>query len=268
MRIPAGRDETEPAATTKARWRVRGFLPLALILVVTALVIGMGWHNQLTLENLVENRSAIVAAVATHRAAALAAFVALYATTVALSIPGATVLTVSGGIVFGTMAGATTAIIGATVGATVIFLVARSAFGGWLVARAGPFAERLAKGFRNNAFSYLLFLRLVPLFPFWLVNIVPALCGVGLGSYVAATVVGIIPVTFAFTLFGAGLDSALTAQQRIFDACIAAGQPACRMAFDPWAAATPQMIAALIALSLVALLPLLVKHFRPTQQAA
>jgi uncharacterized membrane protein YdjX (TVP38/TMEM64 family) len=252
----------------KRRGRARRLIPLALILGATAVVVAMGWHKQLTLENLIENRSAIVASVAAHRGAALAAFVALYATTVALSIPGATVLTVSGGIVFGTLPGGITAILGATAGATVIFLVARSAFGGWLVARAGPFAERLAKGFRDNAFSYLLFLRLVPLFPFWLVNIVPALCGVSLGSYIAATVVGIIPATFAFTLFGAGIDSVLAAQQAAFDACVAAGRPGCRMAFDPWAAATPQMIAALIAVSAVALVPLVVRHFRLSRQAA
>jgi uncharacterized membrane protein YdjX (TVP38/TMEM64 family) len=243
-------------------------VPFALVLVVMGFVLAMGWHKQLTLETLIENRAAILASVAAHRGAAMAAFVALYATTVALSIPGATVLTVSGGIVFGILAGAFTTIIGATIGATVIFLVARSAFGGWLVARAGPLAERLAKGFRENAFTYLLFLRLVPLFPFWLVNIVPALCGISLGSYVAATVVGIIPVTLAFTLFGAGLDSALAAQQAVYDACIAAGRPACTIEFDPWAAATPQLIVSLVAIGAVAFIPLLVKHLRMSQPAA
>ena len=90
--------------------------------------------------------------------------------------------------------------VGATIGATLIFLVARTALGEPLLRRAGPRADQLAQGFRDDAFSYLLFLRLVPAFPFFLVNLVPALAGVRLGPFVAATALGVIPAAVVFAL--------------------------------------------------------------------
>ena len=123
---------------------------------------------------------------------------------VALSIPGAVLLTISGGILFGTFIGGTAAVIAATTGATIIFLVAKSACGENLARRAGPLASKLSDGFRADAFSYLLFLRLVPAFPFFLVNLVPALAGVKLTVFVGATLIGVIPATFTFAFFGSG----------------------------------------------------------------
>ena len=263
MSIPAGHDRTTvPGARAAAGFRLVRLAPLAMILLVTLIVIAMGWHRELSLETLVRHRSTIDAFVTEHWIAALAVFVGIYIAAVALSIPGAAVLTVCGGVIFGTVAGGLAAITGATIGATAIFLIARGALGEWLIARAGPVAEKLAKGFREDAFSYLLFLRLVPLFPFWLVNIVPALCGVGLVPFIAATAVGIVPATFAFALFGAGLDSAIAAQQSVYQACLAAGHTACRLDFDLGAALTPQLIAALIALGVIALVPLAARWFR------
>ncbi len=122
----------------------------------------------------------------------------------ALSLPGGAILTVIGGLLFGVIVGSVAAAVGALVGATAIFLIARSAAGEFLTRRAGPFAAKLAEGFRADAFSYLLFLRLVP-FPFWLVNLASALFGVRLSTYVAATAIGIVPATVAFAAFGAGL---------------------------------------------------------------
>jgi uncharacterized membrane protein YdjX (TVP38/TMEM64 family) len=229
------------------------------------IVIATGWQRELSLETLIRHRTAIDAFVAEHRIVALTAFISVYIAAVALSVPGAVILTVSGGIIFGTVVAGLAAIAGATIGATVIFLVARSALGEWLIARAGPIAAKLAKGFREDAFSYLLFLRLVPLFPFWLVNIVPALCNVGLVPFVAATAVGIVPATFAFALFGAGLDSAIDAQTSTYEACLASGDAACRLDFDLGTAATPQLIAALVALGVIALAPLAVKRFKASR---
>src|SRR5690606_3435559 len=124
------------------------------------------------------HREAIDAFVTEHRLLAVLAFVGIYVVTVALSLPGATFLTVTGGFLFGVALGASAAVVGATLGAIVIFLVARTALGEPLMRKAGPRAVRLAKGFRQDAFSYLLFLRLVPAFPFFLVNLVPAFAGV------------------------------------------------------------------------------------------
>jgi uncharacterized membrane protein YdjX (TVP38/TMEM64 family) len=258
--VPGDPDPT--AAPTVARfWLVR-FLPPAVIAVISVTVIGMGWHKQLSFITLVDRRDAIDAFVTQHRIGAPAAFAAAYALAVALSLPGAAFLTICGGMIFGALAGGATALIGATAGATVIFLVAKSALAGWLVRRAGRRTESLAAGFRADAFNYLLFLRLVPIFPFWLVNLVPALFGVSLATFVAATALGIIPATFAFAFFGAGLDSAIAAQATIYRACRSAGRPDCHLDFDPGAAATPELIAGLIALGVLALVPVAIKRLK------
>lgn len=226
------------------------------------LVFATGLQRELSLATLIRHRAEIDAFVAERPLAAFVGFVALYIGVVALSIPGAALLTVSGGLLFGPLAGSLGAFIGATTGACLIFLIARSALGGWLVKRAGPFAEKLADGFRRGAFSYLLFLRLVPLFPFWLVNIAPALFGVRLAVFVSATALGIIPLTFAFALFGAGLDSAIAAQASAYRACLAAGREPCTIDFDLRLALTPELIAALAVVGVVALVPLAVKRWR------
>ncbi len=242
--------------------RAARLVPLAVVVVVSAAVIGLAWYKGLSPVSLLERRVAIDAFVGEHWLAALAAFAAIYAVAVALSLPGASLLTICGGIVFGGIAGGIAALIGATIGATAIFLIAKSALGGWLLRRAGRRAEAAAAGFCADAFNYLLFLRLVPLFPFWLVNLVPALCGVRLRTYVAATALGIIPGTFAFSFFGAGLDSAVNAQVTAYRACVAAGRAGCRLGFDPSAAMTPQLIAGLVALSLLSLAPVVVRRLR------
>jgi uncharacterized membrane protein YdjX (TVP38/TMEM64 family) len=152
-------------------------------------------------------------------------------------------------------------VVAATIGASIIFLIARSAFGEYVVRRAGPRLSKILDGFCADAFSYLLFLRLVPLFPFFLVNLAPALVGVRLGTFVAATALGVIPATFVFASVGAGLDSVINAQAAAYHACLAAGRTDCRVDFDPAAALTPQLIGALVALGLLALVPVVVKRF-------
>jgi uncharacterized membrane protein YdjX (TVP38/TMEM64 family) len=177
------------------------------------------------------------------------------------------VLTITGGVLFGVVIGGAAASVGATIGAICIFLIARSAVGEQLARRAGPLAERLAEEFRADAFSYLLFLRLVPLFPFWLVNLVPALCGVRLATFAAATAIGILPATFAFAFVGAGLDSVIAAQDAAYRACLAAAHPDCRLDFHLKEAITPQLIGALAALGVLALIPVAVKRLRARSRA-
>jgi uncharacterized membrane protein YdjX (TVP38/TMEM64 family) len=126
----------------------------------------------------------------------------------------------------------------------------------------------LAEGFRADAFSYLLFLRLVPIFPFWLVNLVPALAGVRLPVFAAATAIGILPGTFAFAFVGAGLTSVITAQGTAYRACLAAGRSDCRLDFDLKAAVTPELLIALAALGVLALIPVVVKRLRARSPAA
>jgi uncharacterized membrane protein YdjX (TVP38/TMEM64 family) len=252
---------TETAAPGRHR-RLRRLVPVAAVVLVMALVFAMGWHRFLSLETLVRHRAAIDDFVRLHGAVAVAAFIAVYVTVGALSIPGAAILTVAGGALFGWLVGGLAAIVGATIGATIVFLIARTACGEHLLRRAGPLAAKVAQGFREDAFHYLLFLRLVPVFPFWLVNLAPALVGVRLGTFVLATAIGIIPGTFAYALVGAGLDSIIAAHESAYRHCLAAGNGGCRLDFSLSAVATPQLLAALAALGMVALIPVAVRKWR------
>lgn len=255
--------EAFPAAAAAARpFRARRLLPAAVVVVLAALVFATGLHRELSLETLVRHRAAIDAAVAQHLPAALGGFVLLYVVVVALSIPGSLVLTVASGILFGGLLGGIVTVVGATAGAVVIFLIAKSAFGEYLVRRGGALAARLADGFRDDAFNYLLFLRLVPVFPFFIVNLVPALAGVRLWPFVAATVLGILPATFTFSFVGAGLDSVIAAQADLYRACLAGGGTGCRLNFELKSILTPELLLALAAVGVLSLLPVLLKRVR------
>ena len=247
--------------------RLKRFAPLAVVVVTMCAVFATGAHRHVSLETLVRHRMAIDAFIDAHSVAAIAVFMAVYVSVVALSIPGAVFLTIASGILFGTLVGGATSAVSATIGATIIFLIAKSACGESLVRRAGPLAEKLAEGFRADAFSYLLFLRLVPAFPFFLVNLVPALVGVRLPTFVAATSIGVIPATFAFAFFGSGLDSVIAAQERVFRACLASGRTDCHLQFDLGMMATPQLLAALATLGVIALVPVVVKRLRARSAA-
>jgi uncharacterized membrane protein YdjX (TVP38/TMEM64 family) len=261
---PASRSADHPAAFGR-------LVPLGVILALMAFAVAMGWHRQLSLETLVRHRSSIEAVVAAHRAFAILAFIAVYAAAVALSFPGAAFLTVGGGAIFGALTGGLAAATAATLGATAIFLITKHALScvagcSW-VRHAGPLREKLTAGFRENAFCYLVFLRLVPLFPFWLVNLVSAPAGVTLATFIAATSLGIIPATFAYAFFGAGLNSAIAAQEVLYQACVEAGQADCRLDFDLQAAATPELIGGLVILGLIALIPPAVKRYGAMRSA-
>jgi uncharacterized membrane protein YdjX (TVP38/TMEM64 family) len=263
--MSAGPSPQAQAAQGLRAW-VKRLAPLILLLAVAAFIIAMGWHRYLTLEELAGRRESLRAYIADAPLLSLAVYGAVYAAVVALSLPGGAVLTLAGGLLFGWVVGGTAAIVAATIGASVIFLVARSAFAEPLAARAGPRLDRLRQGFQEDAFNYLLFLRLVPIFPFWLVNLAPGLLGVGFGTYFLATFLGIIPGTFAFAIAGNGLDSVIEAQQAAHQSCLAKmgaeAQKSCPFALDPSALLTPELIAGLVALGLVALVPIVVKKLK------
>lgn len=220
--------------------QIRRFVPLAVMLALGFAAIYFDLHRSLTLDALRENRHALQNFVNENRVLSAAAFAAGYALVVALSFPGATILSVTGGFLFGVIVGGALIVLAATIGAILVFLVARSVIGDALRRRAGPFLRRMEDGFRTNAFSYLLFLRLVPAFPFWVVNLVPPLLGVRLSVFGAATAIGIIPGTFVFAAFGSGLGN-------IFDA---GGE------IQPADILSPTLLAAFTGLGLLALLPI------------
>jgi uncharacterized membrane protein YdjX (TVP38/TMEM64 family) len=232
-------------------------------------VVGMGWHRQLTLESVVALRDRFQDVLAAHMALSLLVYVLIYVCAVALSLPGGLILTATSGLLFGWFLGGLAAVVGATLGSTILFLVARTAIGEALTSRAGPWLNKLREGFKNDALSYLLFLRLVPAFPFWLVNIAPAVLGVPLKTYVIATFFGIIPATFAFAAAGAGLDSIIAAAKAEHAQCVAQkGAAACKLSIQASSLVTKELVLALALLGVVALIPIAVKKWRSAHAAA
>jgi uncharacterized membrane protein YdjX (TVP38/TMEM64 family) len=190
------------------------FLPLALIAAGMAAIFLSGLHRHLSWEALRDGRFALLDFVAANPVAAPAAYVLAYVCVTAFSLPGAAAMTLAGGFLFGTLAGGALAVIGATIGATAVFAAARTALGDRLRLRTGGMLARIEEGFRRDAASYLLFLRLVPAFPFFVVNIAAALLGARPGVFVATTLVGIVPGTLVFASIGAGLGSVFDAGAR------------------------------------------------------
>ena len=199
----------------------------------------LGIQNELNWPALAARQSSLRALVEQAPVASAASFVALYATAVAVSFPGAVVLTVSSGLLFGTVLGAALTVAGATIGSILIFSAARSALAPLLAARAGPFLDRFRAGLKRDAFSYILALRLIPVIPFWLVNLAPALLGVRLAPFALATAIGIIPATTVYAGLGAGIGGVLAA----------GGRPDLTVIF------TPGVLLPLLGLAALALLP-------------
>jgi len=185
--------------------------PLALVAGALAPAYALGLRHYLSFQVLGEQQQRLAALVDANPVAAPAGFIALYAACVAVSIPGSAVLTLAAGLLFGTVLGAGYAVIGASIGAVLLFLAARYAIGDWLAAKAGPLMSKVRDGLRKDGFSYLLAIRLIPIVPFWLANLVPALAGMGLVPFAAATTLGIIPGTVVFASVGAGVGSVLGA---------------------------------------------------------
>jgi uncharacterized membrane protein YdjX (TVP38/TMEM64 family) len=224
-------------------WRL---LPVALLALAAAAFFASGLHRYLTFEALRTHRGELLAWVDAHAVLAALVFVAVYASGIVLLPPSGTLMTVTGGFVFGAVAGTGLVVVGATAGATALFLVARFALGDWLRERAGAGIQRMRAGFRENELSYMLVLRLVPLFPFWLVNLAPAFLGVRLRTFVVGTFLGIIPGTAVFAVFGAGLGSILDANQDLSLSGVL----------------TPEIVGALLGLALLALAPVVYKKIK------
>ncbi|MBX3326598.1 MAG: TVP38/TMEM64 family protein [Nitrospira sp.] len=214
--------------------------------VIIAVMIGLGigaffyldLGRFLSLNTLKDNRDHLLAFTDANYAAAVGIFIVAYAIVTGLSLPGAVILTLAGGFTFGAVLGTLFVNLGATTGATLSFLTARyllrdtveQKFGKWL----GPFQE----GFAKNAFSYLLTLRLIPLFPFFVVNLVSGLTRVSAGTYIGATTLGIIPGSFVYAYAGRQLGTINSLKE----------------------IASPNVIGAFILLGLLALVPVVYKR--------
>lgn len=237
---------------------VKKWVPLAAILGVLGLAWSMGWFDYFSLSSIIMHREILSNFVADNLILGLAAFLIIYAGLVAISFPGASLLTILAGFLFGGLVGGITTVFAATLGATIIFLIARSSFGEVLESKASGFVKKLADGFQENAFEYLLTIRLTPLFPFWVMNIVPAILNMRLAPYVVATFVGIIPGTLAFAYIGSSLDSVIEAQEKANPGCGAAGT--CEIELS--ALITTDLIIAMLSLAFISILPLGIKKWK------
>jgi uncharacterized membrane protein YdjX (TVP38/TMEM64 family) len=201
----------------------RRLLPLLLIAAAIAVVWSLDLPRRLSWESLAAHRALLVALGEAHPIAVPACYLLIYVAVTALSIPESALLTIAGGFLFGTFVGAALTVAGATAGAILLFLAARTALARLFCARAGPFLERIRPGLERDGFSYLLALRLIPVLPFWLLNLAPALVGMRLVPFALATLIGIIPGTLVFASIGAGAGQLLAA----------GSQPDWRIVFSP-----------------------------------
>ena len=219
-------------------------LPFFLVAGLTLFFL-FGGHEFLSLSQLAENYASLKAFVNGQLTTALLLFGATYILTVALSLPVASFLTLAGGSLFG-WAAAAVIICAATIGATIVFIAARTVLNEFFVKRTTGFMAELQAGFNKNAISYLMALRLIPAAPFWVVNIVPALLGMRLNHYVLATFIGITPGTLIYVWVA-----------RSFDSLLSGGQSP-----DLSVLSEPAIIAPLFALGLLSLFPTLWKRLR------
>jgi len=261
-----GHDEQKPQGTFSfKRW-----LPLIGLVIAVAAAFASGLHKHLTLTAFAENRDFLTNFVADNLLLAVLAYAGIYALATALSLPGGALLTLVGGFLFGWFFAGSITIVAATAGAVFVFMIARSSLGAFLTQKAGPFMQKMADGFNDDAFNYMMFLRLVPIFPFWLVNIAPALFNVKMRTYIITTFIGIIPGTFAISLLGSGLGSVIDKQKAMFDTCVTTkGAENCTFHVEISSLITPQLLAAFAALGVVSLIPVAIKRWKArTDQSA
>ena len=246
-------------APNRARSRVltRFHAKLVHILPVLVLVAGFiaffatGAYEYVSFDSLREHRATLQHWVMTHAVIAILVYFLTYVVVIAFSLPGGLLMTTLGGFLFGTWFGGAVVVVAATLGAILLFLAARTAVGNMLRTKAGSTIDRMEAGFRQNAMSYLLVLRLVPLFPFFLVNLVPAFLGVRLSTNVIATFFGIIPGTFVYASVGNGFGA-------IFDR---GGEPDFGIIYNP------EIIGPLLALAVLSCLPIAYKRFKRNEKA-
>ncbi len=220
-------------------------IPLVILAAGLAAFFVFDLGQYVSLDALKENREFLQTFVAENTALAFTVYMAIYTVMVAFSLPGALIATLTGGFLFGTIFGGLATVVAATIGATIVFLIAKTALGDTLRAKAGPGIQKMEAGFQKNAFSYLMVLRLVPLFPFFLVNLAPAFLGVKLRTFIVATFFGIIPGTFVFASVGNGLGA-------IFDE---GGEPNLGIIFQP------EVLGPILALAALSLVPVIYKRF-------
>lgn len=225
---------------------MKRWIPLLIIAIILATAIYFKWYEYLSFSSLQQHHKLISSWVDQHYLKAVIGFMVVYIIAIAISLPGGVFLTLAGGFMFGPWLSTIYVVISATIGASLIFLAVKTAFGEWLANKASGWIAKLERGFQHNAFAYLLSLRLVPIFPFWVINIVPALLNIPLRTFFFATLIGIIPGTFVYCLVGNGLSALFESGQ----------QPNLGIIFQP------AILIPLILLALLSLTPMIYKKIK------
>lgn len=229
------------------KWKtIKRGLPLIFLSMGTLCFFYFRLYQYLSFSTLQQHHNQLSEWTKTHYLLMVVCYLIIYIIIVALSVPGALVMTLTGGYLFGLWWGTLYVVISATIGATFIFLAVKTAFGDKLADKALSSIEKMRKGFEHNALNYLLVLRLIPLFPFWLVNIVSAVLGVRLKTFVFATFFGIIPGSFVYASLGNSLGSLFAKGQT----------PNLKIIFEPY------ILLPLLGLAILSIIPLLYKKFK------
>lgn len=225
---------------------IKRWIPISILVIALGLAIYFRLYEYLSFAALEQHHAQLKAWTEQNYLMVVLIYMAVYIIAVAVSIPGAVFLTITGGFLFGYVFGTIYVVISATIGACLLFLAVKTALGDWLEKKTSGWVVRMERGFQKNAFSYLMFLRLVPLFPFWVVNIVPAVLNVRLRIFVIATFLGIIPGSFVYVSVGNGLGSLLAAGQT----------PDLGIIFKP------SILIPIIGLAVLSLVPILYKKYK------
>ncbi len=230
---------------------LRRLIPLLLLVIAALIFLLSGGRRYLTFAQLAEHHALLCGLVDRAGFLAVVGFMLAYAALTALSVPGAMLMTLAAGFLFGPWLGGIYALVGATCGAGAVFLAARTGLAGF-VDYAGTRVQRLKARFRADAFSYLLCLRLVPIFPFWLVNLAAGATDMPLSIYLTATFFGMIPGTFVYAGIGNSVSSLIETRQHP----------------DAYAIFRPNILLPLIGLALLALLPVAYRHWSARHRTA
>lgn len=222
------------------------FLPILILIIGLGIFFYFRLYRFISFDVIKQHHDQWLLWASTHPWLSALAFIVFYAVAVAFSIPGATFFTLTAGFIFGLWWGTLYVLIGATVGATCVFWAARTAFASWLQKKSGAWLSKMESGFRRDAFHYLLVLRLIPIFPFWLINIVPGLLGMRFWAYVIATFIGIIPGTFVYVSVGNGLGALFDQDQT----------PNLSVIFSP------EVLLPLLGLAVLSIIPVIYKRIK------
>jgi uncharacterized membrane protein YdjX (TVP38/TMEM64 family) len=253
-----GSEAVEGGGSRLAGWlkTLVSWLPLLMLILGGIAVSVLGFSDRLSMSSIIEGRAELLDFVNERPLTTLAIYAAVYAAAVVLSVPGGSLLTVVGGILFGGIVAGLVTTGAAVIGSVLVFLIARTALAGWMrrrIARMGPRATSFAQGFRTNAFYVIVVIRLIPVMPYWASNALPALFGVRLWVFGLATLIGLLPWTVSFAFFGEALDGIVVAQELADPGCAAAGT--CTLDFSTLTSGP--VITGLI-IALIALIPVLI----------